>query len=97
MLNFLIFIKKFNSYEWKNQQQKRRYYVRSILNTQLILGKTSEEVEELLGKNESCSRVANRWTYTLYNETKTRRKYFLVVYFEHHIAVKVRKEYKSIF
>jgi hypothetical protein len=97
MMYWLIFTKKFNSCEWKNKPQKRKYYLRNILTTDLIVGKSCEEVEELLGINESCSKIANRWTYVLYSEIKTHRKYFLAVYFENNIAVKVRKEYKSVY
>lgn len=97
MIYCLIFTKKFNSSEWKNQPQKRKYHLRRILTTDLVVGKPSGEVEKLLGSNESCSQIPDRWTYALYTEIKTRRKYFLAVYFENNIAVKVRKEYKSVF
>lgn len=50
----------------------------------------------MLGRNESCSQMVNRWTYTLNLNSISHKKYYLAVYFENGIAVKVRKEYKTI-
>jgi len=92
----LFSAKKFNSYLWKTQPAGRGNYIRELLETDLIRGKEAEEVELMLGRNESCSRMANRWTYVLNLNSTSHKKYYLAVYFENGIAVKVRKEYKTI-
>ncbi|WP_294198220.1 hypothetical protein [uncultured Chryseobacterium sp.] len=93
---YLIFAKRFNSYEWKKYPQKRKYYLRSIFKGGLIIGKQAEEVEQMLGRNESCSQMKNRWTYALNTDIKTHKKYFLAVYFENGTVIMVRKEFKTI-
>jgi len=93
----LFFTKKFNSHIWKSNPEKRNQYVKAVLRTGLVVGKSEEEIESIFGPNESCSRKDNRWTYALYSDYKAHKKYFLSIYFQNGKALMARKEFKTLY
>ncbi|WP_294243349.1 hypothetical protein [uncultured Chryseobacterium sp.] len=94
---YFFYHKKFDSRIWKKHPERRKYYLKDLLDNGLIIGKSPVEAEEVLGRNESHSMKEDRWTYTLYTDTGIQRKYFLALYFKDGRISKARKEFKILY
>lgn len=81
---------EFDSNIWKSHPEKRKYYVKYILDNKLGIGKSKTEIENLFGQEKIYSE--DRWSYFI--NAKAKKKYSLAFYFENNKVVKIRKEYK---
>ncbi|MFY7815052.1 MAG: hypothetical protein ACOVRK_07650 [Chryseobacterium taeanense] len=88
-----LLVQDFKNEYWRNVN-RRKFYVKDIIENSLLIGKTKSEIEASFGKSESKPHYINRWTYFV--QKKGKRKYVLALYFEDDVLVDVRYEYKYI-
>lgn len=85
--------KEFKKEYWRDIN-KRKYYIRSIMESSEYIGKTKQEIESCFGNNECSLLYQNRWSYFI--EITLRKKYELVFYFEDDLLIDIRYEYKYL-
>lgn len=55
--------KEFSSEKWLDEKQNRYVLTEDLIESQILIGKTREEVETILGKHSSQYDDINHWTY----------------------------------
>lgn len=86
-------ISEFEADVWKNQQEKRRNYLRFLVKDTWLIGKNKKHVLTILG-DEGNYYPSNRWTYFI-KKTWWFGVIYIAVYFEKNAVSKVKMEMKK--
>lgn len=90
----LFFNKKFDSKVWKEEPEKRKYFLNDILKHNSPVGKTKEEIENLFGTDNNFI-DNNRWSYFVFKSFwHKKRRHVLALYFENNSVARIEIEYR---
>lgn len=99
LMCFGIPSRTFNSIEWQERPYRRKYYVKHIIESEMAINKTKDEILELFGFDRKVY-VNGVWSYEIPNSSILRAPRFLTFYFNEEgrvekVRIRVRQRAKS--
>lgn len=91
----LFSYRKFESNQWNNRIDLRKYYVRDVLYSSEFMGKTKNQIEQYFGLSESTDDIFNDCC-VYFVRNKGNKKYYLVFYFDADHVIDIKYEYQMI-
>lgn len=103
MLTLLMYFgipsRKFSARDWQERPSRRKYYVKHIIDSDMAIGKTKDEILELFGFDRKVY-VNGVWSYEIPNTSILQAPRFLTFYFNEDgrvekVRIRVRQRAKS--
>lgn len=85
-------INAFDSDLWRDDDQKRNVLVKYVIKSNMLMGKTRDDVKRILGQEDNYFPF-DRWTYYIGKGLLGNR--YMVLYFNENKVTKVRTEFRK--